>query len=396
MSSMRALNGSSAVALAVKQAVPDVVAVHPILPTTLIAKDIAALIADAELDTEFLNMESEHSAMSSCIGASASGGRVFTTAAAQGLAAMHDLLYIASSYRLPIVTAIANSALSAPLAIGPDHSDMMGQSNCGWIQLMSENSQEAYDNIIQAYKIAEENGVRTPVMVGMDSLCTSHTIENVIVENEEAVTDFLGKYDAQNSLLDSDNPKTIGSYCGNDYYFQHKLEQSKGIESSRKAIKEVGKEFGDRFGRYYGYFESYKLDDALTAVVVMGSAAGTVKEWIDKLRSKGEKTGVLKLRILRPFPHQELGETLTQFDRVLVLDRSLVPGTDGGPLFNELKAALYEFENHPQVLSYIYGLGGRDLGLKHLEELEALLGETEDIETAGLKHRQVGYINPGI
>ncbi len=370
MALMKVLSGNSAAAEAVRQVHPEVVVGYPITPSTPILEKIAGFIADGQLDTGLINAESDHSAISACIGASAAGGRVFCATASQGLALMHEILFIASSLRLPIVAAVANRALSAPISIHADHSDAMAQRDCGWIQLFSENAQEAYDNIVQAFKIAEHPDVKTPVMVGMDGFITSHAMANMTLEETADIAEFVGKCTPAYSLLDNENPITVGSIDISDHYFEHKVNQLQGIQNARKVIKDVGKEFGDRFSRYYGNYESYKLEDAEYAVVLMSSSAGTAKESVDELRNKGEKVGLLKLRVFRPFPHRELKERLSHLKSIAVLDRAVSPGSYGGPLFSEIRSSLYDLENRkPLVLPYIYGLGGRDISMNHFQDV---------------------------
>jgi len=364
MRMMKVMDGNSAAAEAVKQVNPDVVVVQPITPATPIIEKIASFVADGQMDTEIVDVESGYSAISGCIGASAAGGRVFTASAAQGLVSMHEILYITASLRLPIVAGVVNRALAAPENIYTDHSDAMAERSCGWLQFFSENPQEAYDNLVQAYKIAEHMEVRTPVMVGMDAFLTSHSRENLYIEETGEIDEFVGKFKPVFSLLDSEHPVTVGSHASMDYYFEHKINQLQGMEGARKIIKEAGREFGDRFGRYYGYFEAYKMDDAIHAVVLMGSAAGTAKETVDQLRNQGEKVGLLKLRVFRPFPYRELKEILSELKSIAVLDRAFSAGTPGGPLYNEIRAALYDARQKPLVFPYIYGLGGRDVGVK--------------------------------
>jgi pyruvate ferredoxin oxidoreductase alpha subunit len=366
---MRAMSGNAAMAEAVKQITPDVVMAHPVTPASDVIETIAAFVADGEIDAEFVNAESAISAISGCIGASSAGGRVFTATASQDLASMHELLMVAASLRLPVVAAIANRALAAPENIQADHSDTMAQRDNGWIQIYCENPQEAYDNLIQAFKIAEHSDVRTPVMVGMDGFVTSHSIENLTVEDASEIGEFVGKFESTYSLLDSENPVTVGSFAMSDYYFEHKVNQLQGIENSRQVIKEVGREFGDRFGRYYGHFEAYKLDDADYAFIVMSSASGTAKEAVDQLRKQGEKVGIIKLRVFRPFPYLELKENLSDLKAIAVLDRSMSPGGYGGPLFSEIRSALYDSEKKPMVFSYIYGLGGREINPGHFKQI---------------------------
>lgn len=387
---MKVLDGNGAVATAIRQVKPDVVVSCPVMPSSAILEDIAAAIANGDLDTEFFNADSESSAISSCIGASAAGGRVFTATASGGLSLMQEFLFSASSLRLPIVIGVTNRAVSAPLNIYADHSDSTAQRDCGWVQIYSENCQEAYDNTIQAFKIAEHEDVKTPIMVGMDGMLTSHSMENIQIEHSDEIADFVDRFHSSYSLIDIENPKTVGSPVMPDYYFEHKINQIQGIEQSRKVIKDIGKEFGDRFGRYYSNFESYQLEDADFALVLMGSAAGTAKEVVDRLRENGEKLGILKMRVFRPFPYRELRESLSRLKAIAVLDRVLVPGTLGGPLFDEIRSTLYELDERPIVFPYIYGLGGRDIGIKHLEDVFA---DLKDYCLENVRSSAVKYIN---
>lgn len=396
MGVMSVLDGSASIAEAVRQVCPDVIVVHPISPIATVVGKLASFIANGQMETEYVNVESSQSALSGCIGAAAAGGRVFTTTASQGLAAMHEILFIASSLRLPIVAGVANRALAAPLSLYTDHSDTMTQRDCGWMQIYAENPQEAYDNLIQAYKIAEHSDVRTPVFVCMDGLITSHTRENVIIEPTTEVNEFVGKYQPAYSLLDNENPITVGARVMSDYYFEHKINQAQGLINARKIIKDIGQEFGDRFGRYYGNVESYRMEDAETAVVVMSSAAGTVKETAELLRARGEKVGVLKLRVFRPFPFQEIRDALSRLQSVAVLDRSFTPGGFGGPLFQEIRTALFDLDNHPHVYPYIFGLGGRDITTTHVEKIYKEIKENPEKESEKekpLTFPMVKYIN---
>ncbi len=390
MSVMKVLTGNAAVSFAVMQLKPDVVTSCPVTPSASIIENIAVAIANGELDCEILHLESEYSAISACIGASAAGGRVFTATASRGLSLAQEALFQLASLRLPVVIAVTNRAISAPLNIFADHSDSMAQRDCGWIQIYSENPQEAYDNTVQAMKIAEHPDVRTPVMICLDGFITSHAMENVWVEERDEVVDFVDRCPPTYSLLDTDHPVTLGSVAMPDYYFEHKINQEQGIENSRKVIKEVGKEFGDRFGRYYGNFETYKLEDAEYAIVVIGSSAGTAKEVTDYLRAKNEKVGILKLRVFRPFPYKELREALDGLKAIAVLDRSMSPGGYGGPLFTEIRSALFDLDKKPVVLPFIYGLGGRDLKTKHIDEIFMGLKSFED---NGKKEAEISFIN---
>jgi len=390
MGKITILTGNAAIAEAIRQIEPDVVAAYPITPSTAVVQYVAQFVADGIINSEFVCPESEHSAMSMCIGASAAGARVVTATASQGLALMWELLYIAAGLRLPIVTAVACRALSAPINIHGDHSDTFGARDSGWIQLYSENPQEAYDNMIQAIKIAENPEVRTPVLVGFDGFVTSHSAENVIVEEDEEVKKFIGEYKPPVSILDTKNPVTIGSIVFTDYYFEMKRNQIEGIERSRKVIKEVGEEFGKKFGRRYDFFEKYLVEDAELIMVVMGSAAGTAKAVVDLLRSKGKKVGMIKLRVLRPFPYMELSEVLKDARAVGVMDRSTSPGGFGAPLFTEIRSALYQLDNRPVVLNFIYGLGGRDVTMDNIEEA---FHKLEESTKKGWKGELINYLN---
>jgi len=389
---IRSLDGNAAIAEAVKQVNPDVVVAHPAAPAAGMIDKIAAFVADGHLETELVNVESGESAISGCIGASAAGGRVFTATASQELTSMQEMLFIASSLRLPLVMGITNQALAAPGNNRNDHSGTIAQRDCGWIQFYCDSPQEAYDNLIQAYKIAEHSDVRIPVMVAMDAWETSGLPGATVIEEAEEIGNFIGKCSPPYSLLDSENPVTIGSYASQDYYFEHKANQLQGIENTRKIIKDVGSEFGDRFGRYYGYFESYKMEDADYALLMMNSPALAAKEAVDRLRSQGEKVGLLKLRVFRPFPYKELKETLAGLKAVAVLDRVFAPGTLGGPLFDETRSALYDHTSgqRPLILPYIYGLGGRDIGK---EDLDSIFKEIKEKPESTESEIEVKLIN---
>ena len=390
MATKRVLNGNAAIAEAIRQINPDVVAAYPITPSTAIVEYIAKFVSDGLMTTEFVTPESEHSAMSMCVGASAAGARVFTATASQGLALMFEILYIASSLRLPIVAGIANRALSAPINIHGDHSDVMGVRDSGWIQIHSENSQEAYDNVIQAFRIGEHKDVSTPVLVTMDGFILSHAIQDMFVEEDEKVKAFVGEREPLYTLLDVENPITVGPIDFTDYYFEHKRSQFVGIENAPKVILEVAEEFKKEFGREYGLFELYKMDDAEVAIVVLGSTAGTAKVVVDELRSKGKKVGLMKLRVYRPFPVKEVADVLSNLKAVAVLDRAASPGGVGGPLFTDVRASLYEYTNKPILVDYIYGLGGRDIAPHHIAEVYDRL---EKIAATGERGELLSYIN---
>ncbi len=384
-----AITGNAAVAQGMRQINPDVVAAYPITPQTDIAEEFATFVADGLVDTEYIAVESEHSAMSACLGAAAAGARVMTATSSQGLALMWEILYIASGMRFPIVMTNVNRCLSAPINIHCDHSDSMGARDSGWIQIYSESAQEAYDNIIQAVRIGEDEKVRLPVMVNMDGFIVSHSIERVELLEDESVKNFVGEYKPSFSLLDVEHPVTFGPFDGlGGFYFEHKLAQIEAMERSREVILRIGREFGALSGREYGFFEKYRLDDAEVAVIVLNSAAGTSKHTVDMMRREGHPVGVLKLRIFRPFPTRELCEALRHLRAVAVLDRATSPGTTG-PLFGEVKAALYDLGKRPLVVNFIYGLGGREFKPEHIRcAFEALL----EISKKGKVEKPLDYL----
>ncbi|OGP14575.1 MAG: pyruvate ferredoxin oxidoreductase [Deltaproteobacteria bacterium GWA2_54_12] len=378
------LTGNAAVAYAMKQVNPDVFPAYPITPSTAIVEDFSSYVADGEVTTELITVESEHSAMSACIGASAAGARVMTATSSQGLALMWEMLYIASGMRLPIVLADVNRALSAPINIHCDHSDSMGARDSGWIQLYAETVQEAYDNTFMAVRIAEHAKVRLPAMVCFDGFITSHAIENISLLEDQEIQDFVGAYRAENPMLDTDNPVTYGAMTLPDAYIDFKYQQSQAMMRAKDAAVEVMKDFSKRFGREYGLFETYRLEDADTAIVILNSAAGTTKVAIDELRKQGKKVGLLRPRLFRPFPWQEIAAALKNVKAVAVLDRVDSMNAFGGPLFNEVRSALYDLDTRPKIFGRTYGLGGRDYKVKDavavFEELSRVV-ETGKIET---------------
>ena len=390
MSTLKTLNGNQTIAEAVRQVDPDVMAAYPITPSTAIVETIAQFRADGLISGEFVCPESEHSAMSVCIGAAAAGGRVMTATASQGLALMWEMLYIAAGLRLPIVAAIVNRSLSAPINIHGDHSDTMGARDSGWIQIYSENCQEAYDNFMQAFRIAEHLEVRTPVLVGLDGFIISHSMEVIQVEDDQKVKEFIGEYQPVYPLLDPERKMTVGPIDFTDYYFEHKRNQLEGIENAPLVIEAMGKEFGQKFGREYGFFEEYRMDDAEVCIVVMSSAAGTCKDAVDELRENGKKVGLLKPRIFRPFPHQKIAEALKKMKAVAVLDRCSSPGAFGAPLFTEIRNALYDCDQRPKIVNYVYGLGGRDVMIEHFKQVASKL---ERVAETGKVDEIYGYLN---
>lgn len=380
-----AITGNDAAAYAIKQINPDVMAAYPITPQTALVQKFSEYVADGLVNTEFVTVESEHSAMSACVGAAAGGGRVMTATAANGLALMFEIVYIAASSKLPIVMPVVNRALSGPINIHCDHSDSMAARDSGWIQIYSENAQEAYDNLIQAIKIAENMKVRLPVMVMFDGFITSHGIEVVDFLGDKTVSDFIGDYQPNYPLLDPDKPLTYGPLDLYDYYFEHKRQQADDIRNAKPIILDVAREFKNISGREYGLFESYKLEDAETAIVVLSSTAGTAKTVVDELRGEGQKVGLLKPRVFRPFPYNELAEALSHLKAVAILDRSDSFGGFGGPLFTEIRSAMLEYGKMPENINIIYGLGGRDINQQDLRIIYSQLDEI--VKTGKVKER---------
>lgn len=382
------LNGDEAVAYAVKQCDVDLVAAYPITPQTIIVEKLSEYVANGEIDIEFITVESEHSAMSACIGGAAVGGRAFTATASAGLALMHEVNYVAASFRLPIVMAVANRALSGPINIHADHSDSMGERDSSWIQIYSENPQEVYDNIIQAFKIGEHQDVQLPCMVMFDGFVVSHTLQDVSVLPDDVVKELVGRREIPKIKimgsevpykLDINHPITMGPLALYDYYFEHKRQQEEAMKRAKRVIVEVHDEFAEISGRRVGdgLIQPYMMEDAETAIICLGSTAGTTRTVVDELREKGVKVGVIKLRCFRPFPASELVEVFKDVKAIGVLDRSGAYGAVGGPLFNEVRATLYDLDEHPFVIDYIYGLGGRDMPPKLIrkvyEDLEDIL-----------------------
>jgi len=384
-----AKTGNEAMAEAMRQINPDVVAAYPITPATEIAMIFAQFVADGLVDTEFVTVESEHSAMSATLGAAASGIRAMTTTSSQGLALMYEILPIASALRLPIVMPEVNRALSAPINIHCDHSDTMAARDFGWIHIFSENAQEAYDNTLQAVRIAEDTRVRLPAMVTTDGFIISHCMEKVETIDDAKVREYIGEFKAEYSVLDVKNPITVGSLDLQDYYFEHKYAVADAMRGAKNVIIEVGKDFEKKFGRKYGLFEEYKMNDAEIAVVALGSTAGTAKAVVNCLRDKGVKAGLLKIRVFRPFPHEEIANILGKMKVVAVMDRSDSFSSAGGPVFTEIRSALYDSEAKPKLINYIYGLGGRDISK---EEIEKVFNELSDTARTGKIKNLFNYL----
>jgi len=369
------LGGNEAVAVAMKQINPDVVAAYPITPSTDVPQFFSIYAANGEVETEFVPVESEHSAMSACIGAQAAGGRSMTATSAQGLALMWEMLYIASAYRFPVTMAVVNRALSGPINIHCDHSDSMGARDSGWIQLYSEDCQEAYDNFIQAVKIGEHPDVMLPVMSCFDGFITSHKVENLDIMADEEVKAFVGKFNAPYHLIDKDKPMSMGPLSLPFHYFESKRQQAEAMRASVKPILEVAAEFEKITGRKYGLFEEYKMDGAEIAIVLVNSTAGTAKDVVDSLRAQGVKAGLLKIRVYRPFPVEAITKALSKCKAVAVMDRADSTNAAGGPIFTDVTSAMFGRVDGVKVVNYIYGLGGRDVKGSDIKEVYDALAE---------------------
>ncbi len=384
------LSGNEAVAIALRQINPDVFPAFPITPSTEIPQYFANFVANGQVDTEFITVESEHSSMSATIGASAAGARALTATSSCGLAFMWEELYIAASNRLPLALALVNRALSGPININGDHSDGMGARDAGWIQIYSENNQEAYDNMVQAFRISEHKDVHLPIMICQDGFITSHAVENIELLDDAEVKEFVGEYEPENYLLNPECPFAVGPYSVTDFYMEAKRSQAEAMKHVDQVVLDIAKEFAELSGREYGLFESYRLEDAERAVVMIGSAAGTAKDAIDHLRDRGEKVGLLKIRLYRPFPGGAIAEALKNVKAVAVMDRAEGYSNQGGPLGADVMSALFRARSKALAVNYIYGLGGRDVRVEHVEEVFADLQTVIDNDDAGETYRYLG------
>ena len=359
---------SIALADAVKLANPDVIAAYPITPQTHIVEHLAELVANGEVDAEYIPVESEHSAMSACLGSAATGARTFTATASQGLALMNEVVYVASSMRLPIVMAVANRALSAPLSIWCDHSDMMSVRDTGWIQIVAENGQQCVDNIICAFKIAEDKKVLLPVMVHLDGFNLTHVIEPVVFPEQEAVDKFLPK-NKYPLPLNPNNPVAMGDFAPPVIFTETKWAQEVNIQNSLPVIKKCWDDYAKAFGRQYEPVEKHESEGAKVLLMTMGSTGETASVAIDELRKKGEDVGQIRLRLWRPFPYEDFREAVKYADVLIVIDRAISFGGPGGPLASEVKAALYDELYRPKVVSFVAGLGGRDITVSDFQNI---------------------------
>ncbi len=383
------IKGNMATAMGAKLCRPNVIPAYPITPSTLFPEKMSEFVADGELDASMINVESEHSAMSACIGAAATGARVCTASASQGVALMHEMLFIASGMRLPMVMAVGNRALSAPINIWCDHQDTVASKDSGWLQFYAENNQEGLDLMINAFRIGEDKRVLLPVMVGIDAFVLTHTIEGVDVPAQEDVDDFLPPYEPPHGKLDPKEPATFGSFGTPEYYQEFKQAQVEAIEGSRDVIDEVFEEYEEMFGREYNKATPYYCDDAEIVLITMGSMTGTAREAVKKLRKEGKKVGLIKLTVFRPFPSPELKEILSGVKGVAVIDRNISPGAYGA-MYSDLAAAYTNEKEKPILKNFITGLGGREIFVKNFEEMYEMTKKAVDTGNLG---KPVEWIN---
>ncbi len=383
------MSGNEAVSCAIRQINPDVMPAFPITPSTEIPQMVSTFIANGEMDTEFIPVESEHSSMSAAIGAEAAGARSLTATSSAGLALMWEELLLAASNRLPLVMALVNRTLSGPININCDHSDGMGARDTGWIQIYAENNQEAYDNFIQAYPIAEDARVHLPVMICQDGFITSHAVENIELLEDERVREFVGEYEPEEFLLNPGKPVAVGPYSVSNYAMEAKKNQEIAMENSKQVILEVAEKYRELTGRGFDLFEEYRTEDADYIMLIMGSAAGTAKQAVDELRERGKKAGVLKLRVFRPFPADEIAQALKNCKAAALMDRCESYNGNGGPLGSDVPAALFRNKIMIETVNYIYGLAGRDFTVR---DVMGIFGELEDMIEKGASVEQYQYI----
>lgn len=383
------LSGNEAVAEALRQINPDVMAAFPITPSTEIPQYFSKLVANGQVDSEFIPVESEHSAMSAVIGSQSAGARSVTATSSAGMALMWEELYLAASNRLPCVLTLVNRALSGPININCDHSDSMGARDSGWIQIYAENNQEVYDNLCMAYRIAEHKDVMLPVMICQDGFITSHAVENIVLNEDEDVKNFVGECNPEHSLLNPECPMAVGPYSVTNYYFEAKRAQAEALKNAKQVTLDVAKEYAKISGREYGLFEEYKMDDAEYAVVIIGSAAGTAKDAVDKLRENGVKAGLIKIRLFRPFPAEEIADALKNVKAVALMDRTESYNDNCGPIGAEVTTALYRVGSKALAVNYVYGLGGRDV---KVSDMLGIYSELENIAKAGKVENPYRYM----
>lgn len=384
------MSGNEAVATALRQINPDVFPMFPITPSTEIPQYFANYVSNGLVDTEFITVESEHSSMSAAIGASAAGARAVTATSSAGLAFMWEVLGVAASHRVPVALAAVCRALTGPLNINCDHSDTMGARDSGWIQLYAETNQEAYDNMVMAYRIAEHKDVMLPIMICQDGFITSHAVMNMELLEDSTVKDFVGEYEPEDYLLNANETYAVGPYAITDYYMESRKAQAHAMENAKQVIKDIAKEFEKISGRQYGLIEEYKMEDAEYAVVIMGSAAGTTKEAIDLMRENGEKVGLVKVRSFRPFPAEEIAAALKNCKAVAVMDRAESFSTQGGPLGAETMQAMYTGRCTALAIDIMYGIGGRDVTVEDMENVYETLKNIAATGETGELYRYMG------
>lgn len=384
------MSGNEAVATALRQINPDVFPAFPITPSTEIPQYFSNYVSNGLVDTEFITVESEHSSMSAAMGASAAGARALTATSSAGLAFMWEVLGVAASSRLPVGLAAVCRALTGPLNINCDHSDTMGARDSGWIQLYAEDNQEAYDNMVMAFNIAEHKDVMLPIMICQDGFITSHAMMNMELLDDMTVKEFVGEREPEDYLLNPEEKFAVGPYAVSDYYMESRKAQAHAMENAKQVILDVAKEFEKISGRKYGLIEEYKMEDAEYAMVIIGSAAGTAKEAIDRMRDNGEKVGLIKIRSFRPFPAEEIAKALKPCKAVAVMDRSEAFSTNGGPVGAETMQAMYVHGCTAKAINIMYGIGGRDVTVEDMKGVyETLMGIAKTGET-GPTYRYMG------
>ena len=383
------MSGNEAVATALRQINPDVFPMFPITPSTEIPQYFSNYVSNGLVDTEFITVESEHSSMSAALGAAAAGARAVTATSSAGLAFMWEVLGVAASSRMPILAAVAR-ALTGPLNINCDHSDTMGARDSGWIQLYAEDNQEAYDNMVMAYNIAEHPDVMLPIMICQDGFITSHAVMNMQLLDDLTVKEFVGERQPVDYLLNPDETFAVGPYAVSDYYMESRKAQAHAMENAKKVILDVAKKFEKISGRKYGLIEEYKMQDAEYAVVIIGSAAGTTKDAIDRMRANGDKVGLIKVRSFRPFPGEEIAASLKKCKAVAVMDRSEAFSTNGGPLGAETMQAMYTGKCDALAIDIMYGIGGRDVRVEDMINVYETLKDIAKTGETGPTYRYMG------
>lgn len=384
------MSGNEAVATALRQINPDVFPAFPITPSTEIPQYFSNYVSNGLVDTEFITVESEHSSMSAAMGASAAGARALTATSSAGLAFMWEVLGVAASSRLPVGLAAVCRALTGPLNINCDHSDTMGARDSGWIQLYAEDNQEAYDNMVMAFNIAEHKDVMLPIMICQDGFITSHAVMNMELLDDTTVKEFVGEREPQDYLLNPEEKFAVGPYAVSDYYMESRKAQAHAMENAKQVILDVAKDFEKISGRKYGLIEEYKMEDAEYAMVIIGSAAGTAKEAVDQLRDNGVKAGLVKIRSFRPFPAEEIAKALKPCKAVAVMDRSETFSTNGGPVGAETMQAMYVHGCTAKAINILYGIGGRDVTVDDMTGVYETLMEIAKTGETGPTYRYMG------